>query len=229
MSIKECEELANLPRILMVDDSLEQGREFPCLLELSIWTCRNLRELPRLFPSLAIIVIDGCQELTELPRLPSIRELEVNKFDEGVLQSIIDLTSLNYLRICQISKLTCFLEGFFQRLTALEELQIVHLGDLTTLSNEIGLQNLQCLQRLEISGCPFLKELPQMLYKLSSLKELRVSNCPSLVHCFADYHLPNASDDPSKDFHPCKKNACLVRKQENLDLRDNPIACIASI
>jgi Leucine-rich repeat (LRR) protein len=181
MSIKECEELANLPRILMVDDSLEQGREFPCLLELSIWTCRNLRELPRLFPSLAIIVIDGCQELTELPRLPSIRELEVNKFDEGVLQSIIDLTSLNYLRICQISKLTCFLEGFFQRLTALEELQIVHLGDLTTLSNEIGLQNLQCLQRLEISGCPFLKELPQMLYKLSSLKELRVSNCPSLV------------------------------------------------
>ena len=140
--------------------ALEQGREFPCLLELSICTCRNLRELPHLFPSLSMLVVDGCQELAELPRLPSIRALEVNTFDEGLLQNIVKLNSLNYLRICQISKLTCFLEGFFQQLTALEELQIAYLGELTTLSNEVGLQNLQCLQRLEILGCPILKELP---------------------------------------------------------------------
>jgi hypothetical protein len=81
----------------------------------------------------------------------------------------------------QNSKLTCLLEGFLQKLTALEELQIADLAELTTLSNEIGLQNLQCLQRLEISGCLVLKELPQSLYELSSLKELRVSNCPLLV------------------------------------------------
>jgi Leucine-rich repeat (LRR) protein len=181
MSIMGCEALESLPRVSTVDENLKQGSEFPCLLELSIRTCPNLRELPHLFPSLAMLEINGCQELAELPGLPSICELEVNKFDERVLQSIVNLSSLTYLRMCQISMLTCLLERFFQKLTALEELQIADLGELTTLSNELGLQNLQCLQRMEISGCPFLKELPQSLYELSSLKELRVSKCPSLV------------------------------------------------
>ena len=190
MSTKGCEELETLPSILTVDDSLEQGREFPCLLELSIWACPSLRELPHLFPSLATLEIDGCQKLAELPKLPSIRELEVNKFDEGVLRSIVKLTTLTYLRMCHISKLTCLLEGFFKNLTALEDLRITYLGELTTFSNEIGLQNIQCLQRLEISGCPFLRELPQSLYKLSSLKELRVSKCPLLVS-FPETGLPS--------------------------------------
>ncbi len=190
MSIKGCEELETLRRVLTFDDCFEQGREFPCLLELSIWECPSLRELPHLFPSLATLEIDGCQKLAELPKLPSIRELEVNKFDEGVLRSIVKLTTLTYLRMCHISKLTCLLEGFFKNLTALEDLRITYLGELTTFSNEIGLQNLQCLQRLEISGCPFLRELPQSLYKLSSLKELRVSKCPLLVS-FPETGLPS--------------------------------------
>ena len=190
MSIKGCEELETLSRVLTVDDSLEQGREFPCLLELSIFACPNLRELPHLFPSLAMLELDGCQELLELPRLPSIHELEVNKFNDGVLRSIAKLTSLTYLRLCHISKITCLLEGCFQKLTTLEELRITHLNELKTLSNEIGLQNLQCLQRLEISGCPLLIELPQRLYELSSLKELRVSECPSLVS-FPETSLPS--------------------------------------
>lgn len=83
-SIKRCEKLATFPRLSTIDDRLEQGRDFPCLLELSIWACPNLRELPHLLPSLAMLEIDGCQVLAELPRLPSICELEVNKLDEGV-------------------------------------------------------------------------------------------------------------------------------------------------
>uniref|UniRef100_A0A2N9HVW9 Disease resistance RPP13-like protein 1 n=1 Tax=Fagus sylvatica TaxID=28930 RepID=A0A2N9HVW9_FAGSY len=146
MSIKGCEELETLRRVLTFDDCFEQGREFPCLLELSIWACPNLRELPHLFPSLGTLEIDRCQKLEELPRL-----------------------SFN---------------------PALEELRITHLGELTTFSNEIAFQNLQCLQRLEISGCPFLKELPQRLYKLSSLKELRLSKCPLLVS-FPETGLPS--------------------------------------
>ncbi|KAM3733663.1 hypothetical protein ACB098_11G153700 [Castanea mollissima] len=130
MSIKGCEELETLPRVLTVDDSLEQGREFPCLLELSILACPNLRELPHLFPSSAMLELDGCQELVELPRLPSIHELEVNKFNDGVLRSIAKLTSLTYLRMCHISKITCLLEGCFQKLTILEELRITHLNEL---------------------------------------------------------------------------------------------------
>ncbi|KAL6124917.1 hypothetical protein ACLB2K_077425 [Fragaria x ananassa] len=73
---------------------------------------------------------------------------------------------------------------------ALEELQIADLSEIITLSNDIGLQNLLHLKHLEISECPFLKELPQCLYKLSSLKELRVWRCPSLVS-FPDTGFPS--------------------------------------
>lgn len=181
MSIKWCEELIALPSLSKTDNSSEQGREFPNLLELSIWLCPNLKELPSLFPSLQVLEINGCQELAELPKLPSIRELEFKKCSEGVLQRIVGLASLTYLHLHQIPPLTCLHEGFLQHLIALKELQIAHLNEIITLSNDIGLQNLLHLERLEISGCPLLKELPQCLFRLSSLKELRVWRCPSLL------------------------------------------------
>ncbi|KAL5733661.1 hypothetical protein ACOSP7_033005 [Xanthoceras sorbifolium] len=176
MVINCCESLEALPR-----HSLEQGREFPSLLELFIWTCPNLVELPALFPSLTTLEVDGCQKLAVLPKLPSIVELELNECDGKVLQSTVGLTSLIYMRIGKLANLEFLVEGYFQHLTALEELQISHLGELTTLSNRIGLHSLLSLQLLEISGCPYLKELPEDLYKLSSLKVLRIWNCPSLV------------------------------------------------
>ncbi|RVW25631.1 putative disease resistance protein [Vitis vinifera] len=154
---------------------------FPCLLELSIRACPNLRELPNLFPSLAILDIDGCLELAALPRLPLIRELELMKCGEGVLQSVAKFTSLTYLHLSHISEIEFLPEGFFHHLTALEELQISHFCRLTTLSNEIGLQNLPYLKRLKISACPCLEELPQNLHSLVSLIELKVWKCPRLV------------------------------------------------
>ena len=45
--------------LLVLDDSTRQGGDFPCLLELSIRACPNLRELSDLFPSLEILDIDG--------------------------------------------------------------------------------------------------------------------------------------------------------------------------
>ncbi|KAI9157862.1 hypothetical protein LWI28_029273 [Acer negundo] len=180
MFINSCQQLEALPRILTLD-SLEQSREFPCPRKLSVSGCHNLIELPSFFPSLTMLEIDGCQELIVLPKLPSIINLELNKCESKVLQSIIGSASLTYMRICKISNLECLFEGYLKHFTSLEELQISHLEELATLSNEIGLQSLLSLKLLEISGYPFLKELPQYLYKLSSLKVLRIWNCPSLV------------------------------------------------
>ncbi|KAM5551728.1 putative disease resistance RPP13-like protein 1 [Rosa sericea] len=189
MRIKWCEELIALP-CLSTDNASGQGVEFPSLLELSIGACPKLKRLPTLFPSLKVLEINGCQELEELPKLPSIHELELKNCNEGVLQSIVGLASVTCLRLNQIPNLTCLLEGFLQHLTALEELKIADLNEIITLSNDIGLQNLLHLKHLEISECPFLKELPQCLYKLSSLKELRVWRCPSLVS-FPDTGFPS--------------------------------------
>ena len=181
MSILRCQQLETLLTVPTLDDSTEQGGYFPCLLELSIRACPNLRELPNLFPSLAILDIDGCLELAALPRLPLIRELELMKCGEGVLQSVAKFTSLTYLHLSHISEIEFLPEGFFHHLTALEELQISHFCRLTTLSNEIGLQNLPYLKRLKISACPCLEELPQNLHSLVSLIELKVWKCPHLV------------------------------------------------
>ncbi|KAI9156431.1 hypothetical protein LWI28_006423 [Acer negundo] len=180
MIINGCQQLEAFPRILTLD-SIEQGREFPCLRELSVSGCHNLMELPSLFPSLTTLEIDGCQDLELLPMLPSIVNIELNKCESKLLQSIFGSVSLTYMRLCKISNLECLVEGYLKHFTFLEELQISHLGELATLSNEIGLQSLLSLKLLEISGCPFLKELPQNLYKLSSLKVLRIWNCLSLV------------------------------------------------
>ncbi|KAF3455949.1 hypothetical protein FNV43_RR00592 [Rhamnella rubrinervis] len=181
MSIKGCEKLTALPRLSTCHNDIEQDTEYPCLLELSIWGCPNLKELPSLFPSLAILEMDGCQNLTEFPKLPSIRDLELKNFDAGVIQKIDKLTSLTYLRMCEIPKLTHLVEGFFQHMRTLEELRIVNLSELKSLSNMTGLPYLSNLERLEVSECPFLEELPQSFHKLTSLKEFRIWRCPSLV------------------------------------------------
>ena len=146
--------------LLVLDDSTRQGGDFPCLLELSIRACPNLRELSDLFPSLEILDIDGCLELAALPRLPLIRELVLVKCYEAMLQSVAKFTSLTYLHLSHISKIEFLPEGFFHHLTALEELQISYFCELTTLSNDIELQNLPYLKSLKISGCPNLQELP---------------------------------------------------------------------
>ncbi|KAK1556212.1 hypothetical protein Q3G72_000701 [Acer saccharum] len=182
----------------LIGKSLWSSKNSIASVELSVSGCHNLMELPSFFPSLTTLEIDGCQDLEVLPKLPSIINLELNKCESKVLQSIFGSASLTYMRICKISNLECLVEGYLKHFTSLEELQISHLGELTTLSNEIGLQSLLSLKLLEISGCPFLKELPQNLYKLSSLKVLRIWNCPSLVS-FPVTGLPISSD--SCPFH----------------------------
>lgn len=186
MSIMYCENLEALPSL----DNL-RGREFPCLVDLSIRTCPNLKKLPGFFPSLRRLKIDGCQDLAVLPKFPEIHELQLKNCRKSVTQGIAELTSLTYLHLCEIPKLKNLVKGFFQHLTVLEKLQITHLDELTTLSNEIGVRNLLHLQQLEISACSVLKDLPRSLYQLSSLKQLRVWNCPTLIS-FPEMGLPRS-------------------------------------
>ncbi|KAM6582927.1 hypothetical protein CsatB_009929 [Cannabis sativa] len=190
MSIMGCEELIALPRLPTSHGNFQEGQELPSLLELSIRACPNLRQLPTTLPSLTMLEIDGCQSLEELPKLPSIHDVELKQCQAAVLESIVALKSLSHLRMCQILDLTSLPDGLFQNLTALEELHITHLNHLTALPNKIGLHKLPSLQRMEISGCPLLEELPQSLHKLPSLKELRVWKCP-LLESFPSTGLPS--------------------------------------
>uniref|UniRef100_A0A2N9G692 R13L1/DRL21-like LRR repeat region domain-containing protein n=1 Tax=Fagus sylvatica TaxID=28930 RepID=A0A2N9G692_FAGSY len=197
MSIKGCEELETLRRVLTFDDCFEQGREFPCLLELSIWACPNLRELPHLFPSLGTLEIDRCQKLEELPRLSSIRELEVNKFDEGVFQSIVKLTTLTYLRLPStligLEIIDCealqFLPGWKMHNNVKASLLLVYLviegcSSLTSLPKG---QLPSTLKQLEIHNCMNLEFIPeQMIHNNSCLEFFKISCCQSVTSISED-------------------------------------------
>lgn len=152
--IKACKELIALPRISTSHNNIEQRKEYPSLLELSISGCPNLKELPSLFPSLAVLEIDGCQNLREFPEFPSVRDLELKNCDVGIVQNIVKLTSLTCIRMCEIPKLAYVVEDFFQHMTTLDGQQIANLSEIKSLSNMMGLQNLSNLERLEIADCP---------------------------------------------------------------------------
>ncbi|KAF4396657.1 hypothetical protein G4B88_028971 [Cannabis sativa] len=86
MSIMGCEELIALPRLPTSHGNFQEAQEHPCLLELSIWACPNLRQLPTTLPSLTMLEIDGCQSLKELPKLPSIHDVELKQCQAAVLE-----------------------------------------------------------------------------------------------------------------------------------------------
>ncbi|CBI17182.3 unnamed protein product, partial [Vitis vinifera] len=160
-------------------------REFPCLHELTIWNCPNLRRF-------------------SLPRLPLLCELDLEECDGTILRSVVDLMSLTSLHISGISNLVCLPEGMFKNLASLEELKIGlcnlrNLEDLRIVnvpkveSLPEGLHDLTSLESLIIEGCPSLTSLAEMglpaCHRLKSLPEeglphflsrLVIRNCPLL-------------------------------------------------
>ncbi|CBI28618.3 unnamed protein product, partial [Vitis vinifera] len=190
---------------------------FPCLRELSIFKCPKLTsKLPNYLPSLEGVWIDDCEKLAVLPKLVKLLNLDLLGSNVEILGTMVDLRSLTFLQINQISTLKIFPEGFMQQSAKLEELKIVNCGDLVALSNQqLGLAHLASLRRLTISGCPKLvalpdevnkmpprlesldikdchnlEKLPDELFKLESLSELRVEGCQKL-ESFPDMGLPS--------------------------------------
>ncbi|KAF2318818.1 hypothetical protein GH714_010949 [Hevea brasiliensis] len=141
------------------------------------------------FPNLEVLCLLKCPKLASaLPTLPSLRKLELEDCDEMLLTGISCLPSLLSLNV--ISNLTRLPEGFLHQVTTLKELRIAHCSNLSTLSNQVGFECLSMLERFEISCCQRLMALPPGLYKLTSIRMLRIDGCPSLVS-FPDMGLPS--------------------------------------
>ncbi|EEF49581.1 putative disease resistance protein RGA3 [Ricinus communis] len=161
---------------------IDQG-EFPVLQQLALLNCPNVINLPR-FPALEDLLLDNCHET--------------------VLSSVHFLISVSSLKILNFRLTDMLPKGFLQPLAALKELKIQHFYRLKALQEEVGLQDLHSVQRLEIFCCPKLesfaerglpsmlqflsigmcnnmKDLPNGLENLSSLQELNISNCCKLL------------------------------------------------
>ncbi|KAL3750415.1 hypothetical protein ACJRO7_011420 [Eucalyptus globulus] len=191
----------------------EAGVLFPRLEHLLIQDCPVLiGKLPSQLGSLTKLEIKSCSHMDVLPSvisLLSFKELKFGSCNEGVMKSLVNLTSLTSLVIEDVSELTCLNHGFTSSLIKLEELHIERCEKLTYLwQDKDVIQNLCCLKRLSIKRCPEfvyfaaeegdiglpnnletiylsdcikLEKLPSKMHTLYSLRDLSIEQCPNLV------------------------------------------------
>ncbi|KAL3750419.1 hypothetical protein ACJRO7_011424 [Eucalyptus globulus] len=191
----------------------EIGALFPRLEHLLIQNCPVLiGKLPSQLGSLTKLEVKSCPHMDALPSvmsLPSLKELTFRNCNEGVLKSLVNLTSLTSLVIEDVSEFTCLNHGFTSSLIRLEELYIKRCEKLTYLWQDRDvIQNLACLKRLVVDLCPKfmyfvaeegdiellgnleticlsncikLEKLPSKMHTLYSLRDLSIENCSNLV------------------------------------------------
>ncbi|KAK2630910.1 hypothetical protein EUGRSUZ_L03725, partial [Eucalyptus grandis] len=156
--------------------------------------------------------IDSCPRMDAHPlsiAFPSLNELNFRGCNEGVLKSLINLTSLTALVLQDVAELTCLNYGFTSSLVKLEKLEMESCKNLMYLWHKRDvIQNLDCLKSLVIKSCPELisfsagegdielrskletmdsrncinpEKHPSKIYTLSSLQDLTIEECPKLV------------------------------------------------
>ncbi|XP_056165416.1 putative disease resistance RPP13-like protein 1 [Syzygium oleosum] len=191
----------------------EAGVLFPRLEHLVIRDCPMLiGRLPSQPSSLIELEISSCPRMDALPSitsLPSLKKLKFGGCNEGLLKSLVNLTSLTTLVIEDVANLTSLSHGFTSSLIKLEKLEMGSCEKLMYLWQDrdvIG--NLACLKSLIVKSCPEfiyfatgegdielpstleiikltncanLEKLPSKMHTLSSLINLTVDNCPKLV------------------------------------------------
>ena len=193
---------------------------FPRLRELTIRNCSKLvKQLPDCLPSLVKLDISKCRNLAvSFSRFASLGELKIEECKEMVLRNGVVADSGDQLTsrwVCSglesavIGRCDWLVSLDDQRLPCnLKMLKIADCVNLKSLQN--GLQNLTCLEELEMVGCLAVESLPEtppmlrrlVLQKCRSLRllphnysscpleSLEIRCCPSLI-CFPHGGLPS--------------------------------------
>ena len=180
------------------DFSTETQSTFPCLHVLRLFACPKLtNKLPTYQPCLTKIQIEDCPVLkSPLLRLPLLKELQVY-YNDAIMRSVVDRTSLTRLSIANISGLAILHEGVVR---GLQDLSISQCEELTCLWDDddddgFGSENLPSLEirhcpqfgslgctlrALFISVCHKLERLPNGWQSLRCLEDLRIYCCRKL-------------------------------------------------
>ncbi|XP_030516138.1 putative disease resistance protein At3g14460 [Rhodamnia argentea] len=189
------------------------GVVFPRLEHLVITDCPKLiGRLPSQLNSLAKLEIDSCPCMDATPSvisLPSLNELKFGGCKEGVLKSLVNLTSVTALYIEDVVDLTYLNHGFTSSLIKLEKLGMERCEELIYMWQDRDvIRDLTCLKSLFVQSCPGLvslaageedielpvnletisvwscdnlEKLPSKMHALSSLRDLAIEECPKLA------------------------------------------------
>ncbi|XP_021801282.1 putative disease resistance protein RGA1 [Prunus avium] len=173
-------------------DVITPASVFPCLEELTFWTCRELRNAPSCFPSrqkLTIHNIDQvmaieniCSQLTTLTHLNIDEATELTRLPVGMLEKN---QNLRWLRICGCKKLS-HLPDELHTFRLLEELTLENCPSLEFIPITTQSQGMPCLRKLKIRNCEKLSSWPSGLEYCTSLQKLHIENCQNLRHLPVD-------------------------------------------
>lgn len=153
----------NLIEWMEAATSLTEVVVFPCLEELFLRKCDQLRSVPSHFPSLQKLEIDS---------------MDSSKPMENISKKLTTLTSLTSLTIENVRGLASLPEVMLKNNQNLANLEIRDCGKLSCIAPHV----FGCCASLEslcVSKCHNIRSLPDGLHTLS-LKELIVDNCPRL-------------------------------------------------
>ncbi|KAH9734037.1 putative disease resistance protein [Citrus sinensis] len=163
----------------------EVDEVFPKLRKLSLFHCHKLQgTLPKRLLLLETLVIKSCQQLiVTIQCLPALSELQIDGCKRVVFSSPHLVHAVNVRKQAYFWRSETRLP---QDIRSLNRLQISRCPQLLSLVTEEEHDQQQpespCrLQFLKLSKCEGLTRLPQALLTLSSLTEMRISGCASLV------------------------------------------------
>ncbi|KAM4113676.1 hypothetical protein ACJW30_04G013900 [Castanea mollissima] len=158
-------QLESMPNLVEWTDAMEPtttGMVFPCLKNLTIRYCEQLKSAPCHFPSLEKLDISETNSTTF----------------EKISSKLTTLTSLNIWRISELASLP---EQLLKNNSSLMSLSIWYCDDLVSLSPHGDVWGFYTsLRSLYISNCKKLSYLPDGLHTLRSLENFEVRNCPNL-------------------------------------------------
>ena len=165
---------------------------FLCLKSLQLRRMRNLVEWTdameptttgMVFPCLKNLTICYCEQLKSAPcHFPSLEELYISETNSTTFEKISSkLTTLTSLNISKISELASLPEQLLKNNSSLMSLSIWHCDDLVSLSPHGDVWGFYTsLRSLSISKCKKLSYLPDGMHTLRSLEEFEVCDCPNL-------------------------------------------------
>ncbi|OWM83122.1 hypothetical protein CDL15_Pgr011804 [Punica granatum] len=159
-------------------DKLDGLDKLESLMDLAVSACENLDGLPDLskLSVLSKLYISGCEKLVEIRGMGSLHALTDLRINDASVETLnlSNLKALEFLNVCDCIELKG-LAG----LDELENLCLLNISGCNAIERLPNLSNLKSLRTLLTCGCEKLQGLDG-LDKLTALKELYIGECKSI-------------------------------------------------